>query len=221
MKSKKVLVIGATGETGRRLAQELANRGHHPLGTYRKPEQAETLRALGVLPVFCDLATATVDSLVEAMKGADAIVFTAGANQGGDEMTDLIDGEGVVKSSTAAAMVGIRRFLLVSAFPDAWREKRMPPDFEHYMFVKRQADVHLASTELDWVIVRPGTLTDSAGTGEIRIGLAIPYGQISRDDVASTLVQLIETPEVRRVILELTEGNTPIETAIGRVSVGL
>jgi uncharacterized protein YbjT (DUF2867 family) len=221
MTSKKIFVIGATGETGIRLARQLVSRGHIAYGTYRKPEQAEALRSIGVRPVYCDLANITVDLLAEAIAGIDAVVFTAGANQGGDEMTSLIDGQGVVTASAAASLAGVSRFLLVSAFPDAWREKRMPPDFEHYMFVKRQADVHLASTELDWVIVRPGTLTDSPGTGEIRIGLAIPYGDVSRDDVAATLVELVETPEVRRIILEVTNGNTPINTAIRRIANGI
>lgn len=90
----------------------------------------------------------------------------------------------------------------------------MPESFEHYMFVKRQADVHLASTDLDWIILRPGTLLDTDATGAIRLGMAIPYGEVSRDDVASTIVELIEEPQLRRVILELTSGSTPVQQAV-------
>ena len=82
------------------------------------------------------------------------------------------------------------------------------------MAVKKQADVYLAESDLDWVILRPGTLVDTAGTGRVRTGLAIPYGNVPRDDVAATLVALIETPAVDRAIIELTEGDTPVNEAV-------
>jgi len=209
-----VLVIGATGETGSRLCRQLVAGGHVALGLHRYAGQAALLRADGVVPVSGDLVTATVDSLSAAMAGVDAVVFTAGANSGGNRMTDTMDGQGVVLAAQGAMQAGVRRFLLVSAFPDAWREKRMPPDFEHYMFIKRQADVFLSGTDLDWVIVRPGTLLNTPGTGTVRACLAIPYGDISRDDVAATLYQLIEQPGVNRVIVELTSGARPVADAV-------
>ena len=62
----------------------------------------------------------------------------------------------------------------------------MPPEFEHYLKVEWQADVHLAATNLEWVIVRPGTLTNAPGTGRVRLGLAIPYDEVSRDHLAAS-----------------------------------
>lgn len=82
------------------------------------------------------------------------------------------------------------------------------------MAVKKQADVHLAESDLDWVILRAGTLVATTGTGRVRAGLAIPYGNVPRDDVAATLVTLIETPAVNRVIIELTAGDTPVGEAL-------
>lgn len=214
----KVFVIGATGETGLRLCRQLIAAGHSAIGLHRRPEQAEMLRGVGAIPALGDLVTASTTELSELMSEADAVVFTAGANGGGSEMTDAVDGAGLSKASDAAASAGVSRFLLVSAFPDAWREKRMPEDFEHYMFVKRQADVYLSHTELDWVIVRPGTLLNEPGTGLVRTGLAIPYGEVSRDDVAATLVRLIETPSVNRMIIELTAGDTPVSKAVATMA---
>ncbi|MFI6440266.1 NAD(P)H-binding protein [Streptomyces sp. NPDC050759] len=104
--------------------------------------------------------------------------------------------------------------MLISAFPDAWGDRRMPPDFEHYMKVKRQADVHLAATDLDWVIVHPGTLTTSPGTDRVRPGPAIPYGDVARDDVAAVFAELVHQPQVNRTILELTGGATPVREAV-------
>src|SRR5690606_34271528 len=118
----------------------------------------------------------------------------------------------------AARQAGVRRFLLVSAFPEAGRGKSVSPTFENYMAVKKRADVHLAETDLDWVILRPGTLRDSPGTGRVRTGLAIPYGEVSRDDVAATLVELVEQPAVNRVIIELTQGDSPVAESVRRLA---
>ena len=85
------------------------------------------------------------------------------------------------------------------------------------MRVKRLADVYLAQSKLDWVILRPGTLTLEEGTGNVNAGLAIKYGDISRDDVAETLLAIIENEGISRKIIELTEGETPVREAIASV----
>ena len=148
-------------------------------------------------------------------------MFAAGASEAGTRAADAVDGQGVVVAAAAAAAAGVTRFLLVSAFPDARRDQRMPAEFEHYMKIRRRPDVHLAATDLDWVIVRPGTLTNNPGTGRVRLGMAIPYGEVPRDDVAAVLGELVHRPQVRRVILELTSGQIPIHDALTRAVNGV
>jgi uncharacterized protein YbjT (DUF2867 family) len=209
-----VFIIGATGGIGSRLAVQLVARGDQPVGLHRRPDQARALEECGVRPVAGDLTSISVKELAAHFKGMDAIVFAAGASEDGPRIADAVDGQGVVKAASAAQAAGVRRFLHVSAFPDAWRDQRMPPAFEHYMKVKRQADVHLASTDLDWVIVRPGALSSQQGTGKVRIGMAIPYGEVPRDDVAAVLAELVHTPRIKRIILELTSGDTAVHAAL-------
>ncbi len=129
-------------------------------------------------------------------------------------MTKAVDGEGLIKSVAAAQRAGIKRFILVSAFPEAGRGRQLSDTFENYMRVKKQADVILAASALDWVIVRPGTLTDEPATGRISAGPAIAYGTIGRADVAATLAALVHQPAVSRVIIELTAGERPVTEAI-------
>ncbi len=209
-----VFIIGATGGIGSRLGAQLAARGDHPAGLHRQLDQARTLSNLGIRPVAGDLTSMSAQELAAQCAGIDAVVFAAGASDAGSSATDAVDGRGLVLAARAAELAGVRRFLHISAFPDAWRDQRMPPDFEHYMKVKRLADVHLAATKLDWVIVRPGTLSNRPGSGRVRAGLAIPYGDVARDDVASVLAELVHTPEIKRVILELTGGDIPIRAAL-------
>jgi len=64
------------------------------------------------------------------------------------------------------------------------------------------------------MILRPGTLTDNPGKGKVELGQAIPYGEVSRDDVADVLAELLNNRETSKLILELTEGQTPIQDAV-------
>lgn len=210
----KTAIIGANGKVGTRLGQMLAQRGDEAFGFIRKTEQAEELEKLGMKTVLADLIETDAAEYASLLKGMDAVVFTAGAGGAGTDLTQAIDGDGLSKMIAAAEEAGVKRFLLVSAFPDAGRGMGMPESFEFYMKVKRQADVELAKSSLDWTILRPGTLTDEPGTGGVELGLAIPYGAVSRDDVAGVLAELLHNSETMKQILELTEGPTPIADAV-------
>lgn len=210
-----VFIIGAAGKIGRALGSQLASRGHRVLALHRDPAQATTLAKPGVTPVAGDLVQLDAESLAGLMRGSEVVVFTAGAGgKGGESATRAVDGEGLKTAVAAARLANVRRMLLVSAFPEAGRGKEVSDTFETYMAVKKAADVHLASSELDWVILRPGTLRDAPGQGTVSAGAAIAYGSINREDVAATLLALVERPTIRRVIIELTEGPTPISEAL-------
>jgi len=213
----KVFIVGGSGHVGRHLAKQLVARGHEAWSMHRDPAQAETLQKLGANPVLGDLIELDVHALADLMRGCDAVVFSAGAGgKGGKEMTNAIDGKGLELSVDAAQHAGIQRFLLVSAFPEASRGKNVSETFENYMAVKKQADVHLSATDLDWVILRPGVLLDEAGTQQVHTGLAIPYGEIPREDVAATLLEIIERPAVNKAIIELTKGEQPVAEAVAK-----
>jgi uncharacterized protein YbjT (DUF2867 family) len=214
----KIFVVGAAGKVGRRLVRQLAGRGHHPLALHRKQEQGDELKLLGSTPVEGSLLELDAERLAGYMSGSDAVVFTAGAGGAGMDLTRAIDGRGLELSVAAAQLAGIRRFILVSVYPDALRGETVSESFENYIAVKKRADVHLVETELDWVIVRPGTLVDGPGSGKVRADVAIPYGDVPRDDVAATIVELVEQPAVNRIIIELTQGETPIAGAIRRLA---
>ncbi|WP_457587630.1 SDR family oxidoreductase [Ensifer canadensis] len=215
-----VFVVGAAGKVGRRLCRQLSERGHEVIALHRKPEQGPELMALGAKPTSGSLLELEAPALAQLMAGSEAVVFTAGAGGAGMELTNAIDGRGLEVSVEAAALAGIRRFILVSVFPDALRGEEPSAGFENYVVVKKRSEVHLVATILDWVIVRPGTLLDTPGTGKVRADVAIPYGDVPRDDVAATIVELIEQPGVNRTIIELTQGDTVIRDAVHRLARG-
>ncbi|XSG82583.1 MAG: SDR family oxidoreductase [Methyloligella sp. ZOD6] len=210
----KIFIVGGAGKVARPLAAKLVERGHMPFSLYRNPEQREALEALGTTPVLGDLAELSAAELAGLMQGSDVVVFSAGAGGAGMEITNAIDGRGLEKSVEAAQIAGVKRFLLVSAFPDARRDAERKAGFENYIRVKKLADAYLVASGLDYVILRPATLTNEPGTGKVKADLAIPYGTVPREDVAAVLAELVDHPQVSRIIIELTQGDTPIPEAI-------
>lgn len=213
----KVFIIGAAGKVGRRLVMQLVGRGHEAIALHRNPEQGSELADLGATPIEGNLLELESGQMAQLMSSSDAVVFTAGAGGAGMDLTNAIDGRGLELAVAAAIQAGVRRFILVSAFLDALRGSPLSEGFENYIAVKKRADAHLVGSDLDWVIVRPGTLLEDTGTGKILTDVAIPYGEVSRDDVAATLAELIDQPKVSRVIIELTQGDTPVSDAVRRL----
>ena len=78
----RVAVAGAHGQVARRLGRLLTARGDTVVGIIRNPGHVPDLAADGVEPVVLDLESATVDQVVDAVRGADAVVFAAGAGPG-------------------------------------------------------------------------------------------------------------------------------------------
>lgn len=109
---------------------------------------------------------------------------------------------------------GVRRFALVSVLPESSRERTLDDEVEYYFAVKKGADVTVSRSDLDWLILRPSLLVDDPGIGTVSLGPAEFHDQIARDDVASTLAELLHEPGINRLILELNTGTMPIEEAV-------
>jgi uncharacterized protein YbjT (DUF2867 family) len=208
----EVVVIGAHGKVARHLLRLLAERGDKVRGVIRNPDQADDLRELGAEPVICDIEN---EDLTDAVAGADAVVFAAGAGAGsGAERKRTVDHGGAVKLIDAAKANGISRYLIVSAIgankPDSWSEEMKP-----YYEAKAEADRAVEASGLDYTIVRPGGLTDDPGTGRIEAAPDLDHsGQIPREDVAATLLAVLDTPATVGKALDLLSGETPIADAL-------
>jgi uncharacterized protein YbjT (DUF2867 family) len=213
----RVFLIGATGGVGQHVLRLLRDQNHPVSGLHREPSQATAIEATGATAVHGDLVNDSAQTLATAMQGHDAVVFTAGAG-GNPDMVTAVDERGAMKAADAADLAGAGRFVLVSVFMDAWRGEKSPgPGFEQYRDAKRAADVHLSGTDLDWLIIRPGTLTDDPGTERVNAGVAITYGSIPRADVAAVIAHVVFAPSLNRLAIEITTGAQTIEGALSRL----
>jgi uncharacterized protein YbjT (DUF2867 family) len=207
-----VVVAGGHGKVGLRLLRRLAERSDRARGLIRNPDHAADLEASGAEPVLSDLEEE--DDLAPHVEGADAIVFAAGAGPGsGPARKQTMDLGGAVKLIDAARAVGIARYVIVSSM-GAGNPERASGPMRPYLEAKTQADERLAASGLDYTIVRPGGLTDEPGSGRIRAGLELSFGQVSRDDVAATLVAVLDADNTIGKTFDLLAGDTPIEEAV-------
>ena len=86
--------------------------------------------------------------------------------------------------------------------------------FAVYLRAKAEADAALEASDREWTILRPGGLTDDAGTGSVRIG-SVPFsGPVPRDDVASVLAHLLTDSRSAGRVLYLSSGAQSIEQAL-------
>lgn len=200
-----------------RLIPLLLARGDSVIGLIRNPEHASEVHDQGASSVVCDLERVAVEEVAATIEEADAAVFAAGAGAGSGAARKLtMDRDGAAKLLDAARTVGAERYAIISAVG-----AEDPPEgddvFSVYLRAKAQADEAVRLSDREWTILRPGRLTDEPGTGRVRIESAPFRGQVSREDVAAVLAQLLHDPRASRRVLYLSGGEEPIEQELEKV----
>jgi uncharacterized protein YbjT (DUF2867 family) len=207
-----VAIAGGHGQIALRLTRLLAERGDDVRSLIRNPDHAGDIEAAGGDPVVCDLEAADDAHVAEAIAGAQAVVFAAGAGPGsGPQRKGTMDLGGAVKLIAAAKQAGIRRYVMVSSIN---ADPNHPGDdtFSVYLRAKGEADAELQASGLEYTIVRPGPLTNDPGTG--RVALDAGRGDVTRDDVAAVLVAVLHEPDTIGRTFDLSGGDTPIDEAL-------
>ena len=200
------------------LEQLLAARGDEPVGLIRNPSQRSDLEAVGAQAVVLDLENSTVDRVAEALHGADAVVFAAGAGPGsGVARKQTVDRDAAILLADAAEAAGVRRYVMVSAISadDRSLDDGYDEVFLAYIRAKSDADANVrARSGLKTTIVRPGGLTDEPGTGRVRVADSTGRGTIARADVAAVLLAVLDSPATAGRTFEVIGGQTPIDEAL-------
>jgi nucleoside-diphosphate-sugar epimerase len=215
----RIVIAGAHGQIARRLARLLSSRGDTVVGLVRNPDHVPDLESDGAEPAVLDLEQATVDELADVVRGADAVVFAAGAGPGsGEARKHTVDHGAAVLLADAAEQAGVGRYVLVSSMGVEQARDGNPEGVDPVMAVYLQAklraeDEILPRPALATTILRPGGLTDDPGTGLVTLAHGVGYGSIPRDDVAAVLLALLDAGRDGAVV-ELVAGDTPIAEAV-------
>ncbi|MEV0338087.1 NAD(P)H-binding protein [Nocardia sp. NPDC050713] len=216
----RIVIAGGHGKIALLLAETLAAAGHSVWSLIRNPDHADDVAAAGARPVVLDLERTDLPALVDALAGADAVVFAAGAGAGsGAARKYTVDKGGSVLLADAAEQAGVRRFVQISTM-GAGQPPAPGTDevWAAYIAAKTQAEDDLRARDLDWTILRPGRLLDSEPTGLVTLS-QYPIGRdtIARADVAAVLAALLSAPNTVRTTLALVAGDTPLADAVSAI----
>ncbi|MGB7357088.1 MAG: SDR family oxidoreductase [Mycobacterium sp.] len=213
-----VVIAGGHGKIAMFLERLLSQRGDSVAGFVRNAAHSSDLESAGAQAVVVDLEQASVDEVATHLRGADAVVFAAGAGPGsGAERKATVDRDAAILLADAAEHAGVRRYVMISAMgADAEAPDDIgDPVFVTYLRAKGAADDDVRRREaLDATIVRPGLLTDDPGTGRVTIATETGRDSIPREDVAAVLLAVLDTPGTARQTFEVISGDTPVAQAV-------
>ena len=215
-----VVVFGANGQTGRLLTRRVLDKGHSAVAVTRHPEDFP----------FADprLSVAEADardasSLVDAVRGADAVLSTLGV----PFSTRPIDTYSVGVRNIVEAMraSGVRRLAVVSSTGAYPYPNRRDTPFALRMFEpvitrtigkttyddQRRMEEIVRASGLDWTIVRPSGLFDLPEPTNYVAGEVDPIGGFTaRIDLADYLVELAgDSSAAGKTVIVSTTENTP------------
>ena len=196
-----LLVFGASGGTGRQIVEHALTQGHAVTAFVRDVAKLD-LQHASLTVVNGDVMDAA--AVARAMPGHDAVLSALGAPA---TRTGNLRSEGTRMIVQAMERAGIRRFVCQTSLGYGDSRPvlaRTSPLFRWIIapLLLRKAFADHAVQEdiirqsaLDWVIVRPGNLTDGARTGTYRHGFdatdpAIKV-EVSRADVADFMLKQV------------------------------
>jgi uncharacterized protein YbjT (DUF2867 family) len=214
----RVVIAGGHGKIALLTSGLLAARGDSVVGLIRNPDQADDLRAAGAQPVVVDLEKSSADEVAALVRGADAVIFAAGAGPGsGAARKQTVDRDAAILLADAAEAAGVRRYVMISAMGADVNTADDAADevFVAYLRAKGAADDAVrARPALATTIVRPGHLTDDPPNGRVTIAERTGEGSIPRADVAAVLVAVLDAPDSAGRTFDLISGDSAISDAI-------
>lgn len=211
----RIVIAGGHGQIALHLTRLLSSQ-HELVGLIRNPEHRGDVEAAGGSAEVLDLEAADPAAVAAVLQGADAAVFAAGAGPGsGAERKETVDHGAAVLLAQACEDAGVRRHVQISAIGlDRADRSGMDDVFAAYLGAKKAAEEDLRGRDLDWTIVRPGRLTNEAGEGRVELGESVGYGEISREDVAAVVGELLTSGRGIGRTLELVAGERTTTEAV-------
>lgn len=212
----KVLVAGATGGVGRAVVKQLAAQGIAVRALVR-----DGVKAAGMLPKASEgveIVEGDVykfSTVAKAMAGCNAVICATGPT---DRLNPLgpytVDCEGTKNLVAAAAQKGVSKFVLVTSI--GCDDPLFPLNlYWGVLFWKKQGEVALQRSGLDYTIVRPGGLLNEPRSGQkagnVVMGGPDAYGlpprkqpgSILRSQVAEVCVSALVDPAASRKLVEI------------------
>ncbi|MCV2490597.1 SDR family oxidoreductase [Geodermatophilus sp. YIM 151500] len=195
----KVLVVGATGGSGRATVESLVENGHEVTAFARRAADFPA----GVRTVIGD-ATVAAD-VDRAVRGQDAVVVALGIREDalrvrlrGSSGTPLdVRSRGTATVVDAMRAHGVRRLVVQSSYGVGGTRSRLPVSIRivFALLLRPQIADHerqeriVRASGLDWVLVQPVTLTDGEEPATVSVDGAVERWRVSRRAVGAVLAK--------------------------------
>lgn len=198
----RLLIVGATGGTGRALVEQALERGHAVTALVRNPMR---------LGLSHDRLTVVVGdvmvpgSLDPAVRGQDAVLSALGHKRWFHPTSIL--SAGTQHLVDAMRRHGVRRLVVETALGvgETWWQMGLYYTLfvrvfilPFYFFDKRRQEAVVRRSDLEWTLVRPGALNNGPRRGRFRQGPRVGHWLwtvvISRADVAAFMLDQLTDP---------------------------
>ena len=203
----KLLIFGASGRTGLEIVKLAIAKGHVVRAFVRDPKKIHIIHPN--LEVFQG-DVEDFRTVEKALEGQEAVLSALGSP---NLKPNTIISDGTKFIIEAMQRHHVRRFVCESSLGVGdskhqiggslgglvFRYLFMGLYLKHVFADKEIQENHIRQSGLDWVIVRPGGLTDSPGTGICKVVMPdvqkLESTQISRADVAEFMLNQVENDE--------------------------
>ena len=160
--NQRVLVVGASGGTGRFIIGQLEEQGYEVVPTSRNPERAA--ETIGGDFAWREMNLTSRESVDAAVRDVDFVITAHGATEAeGPNDPEQVDWIGTRRLIDAAGKIGVKHYVMISAAsagnPDAPLNER----FGNVLVWKGRAEDYLRASGLRYTIVRGPGLRDNPG----------------------------------------------------------
>ena len=207
----QLLVVGATGGTGRQTVEQALQAGHFVTAFVRDPAK------LSIQHPNLTLLTGDVlkpETVLPAVRRQDVVICSLGSRPG---QQDQAVAEGTRNLIAAMHQAGVQKLFVVSSLGvgTSYEEASLPSKLiiktllSGVIAEKEKQEQAVRESGLDWTIVRPTSLTNGPVTGHYRIGEHLPFSRfdfprISRADVAAFLLGQLDNDTYRQKAITIT-----------------
>lgn len=198
----KILVLGATGGTGRLIVREALALGHQVTALVRSPDKASELK--GATIIVGDVRTEK--ALREAVRGQDAVVSALGTPVSPFREVTLLSTatRALVQAMKAEHVPRLVAITGIGAGDSRGHggflfDKLIFPLLLKNVYAdKDRQEAIVRDSDRDWVLVRPSVLNDKPGRGTVHALTDLSGfhgGTISREDVARFVLDQLRSNE--------------------------